>query len=216
MDSFGLRDAFRADVDDSVAPFLWSDDLIAAYADDAQKKFCRLTSGIADSTSEVCSIDMEIGEPFADLDKRILEIRRIQRDSDGRPLDIWNLEDLDAKGVRLSSIPGPVRAVVLGLEEHKLRWLDVPLFDGTASLSVYRLPLRTITTTRTALEIDEQHHRALLLWMKHLAYGRQDADTYNLNLSERYEADFIRYCAGAKTEQERARKKIRVVAYGGI
>lgn len=216
MDSFGLRDAFRADTDDNVAPFLWSDDLIAAYADDAQKMFCRLTNGIADSTSEACSIDIVAGEPSADLDKRILRIRRIQRDSDGAKLDVFNIEDLDARGVRLTSVQGPVRAAVLGMDEHSLRWLDVPLADDTASLLVYRLPLRAITTSRSQLEIDDQHHRALLLWMKHLAYARQDADTFNQRLAERYEGEFHTYCQAAKAEQDRARAKVRVVAYGGI
>lgn len=216
MDSYGLRDAFRADTDDNVAPFLWSDDLIAAYANDAQKMFCRLTNGIADSTSEVCSIDIAAGEPTADLDKRILHIRRIQRDSDGHKLDIYNIEDLDQRGIRLTSTPGPVRAAVLGMDEHSLRWLDVPLVDDTASLMVYRLPLRSITTIRTSLEIDEQHHIALLLWMKHLAYARQDADTFNLRLAQQYDSEFRAYCKQAKAEQDRARAKVRVTAYGGI
>jgi len=216
MDSYGLRDAFRADVDDSVAPYLWSDDLIALYADDAQKKFCRLTNGIADSSSDLCSVDIEAGEPVAAIDKRILKIRRVQRDSDGRPLDIYNLEDLDLRGIRLTTQKGPVRAVVLGMEEHSVRWLDVPLLNDTATLAVYRLPLRDITTTKTQLEIDSQHHVALLLWMKHLAYARQDADTHNEQLSQRYEAEFRAYCSEAKAEQDRARSKVRVVAYGGI
>lgn len=216
MDSLGLISAFRLDVDDNVAPYLWSDELIAAYADEAQKKFCRLTNGIADSSSDLCSVDIEAGEPTADIDKRILKIRRVQRDSDGRRLDVYNLEDLDERGIRLTSIQGPVRAVVLGMEEHSVRWLDVPLANDTATLSVYRLPLRTITTTKTPLEIDEQHHRSLLLWMKHLAYARQDTDTHNEQLSQRYEADFRAYCREAKAEQDRARSKVRVVAYGGI
>lgn len=216
MDSLGLRTAFREDVDDNVAPYLWSDELIASYADDAQKMFCRLTNGITDSTSDICSIDIEAGEPFADLDKRILKLRRIARDVDGRPLEILNLEDLDAKGIRLTAQAGPVHAAVMGLEEHKVRWLNVPVSNDTATLSVYRLPLRAITTAKSVLEIDEQHHRALLMWMKHLAYGRQDADTHNAKLADKYEGDFRSYCFAAKSEQDRARAKIRVVAYGGI
>jgi len=216
MDSYGLRDAFRADVDDSVAPYLWSDDLIASYADEAQKKFCRLTNGIADSSSDLCSVDIEAGEPVADIDKRILKIRRVQRDSDGAKLHVYNLEDLDERGIRLTAQLGPVRAVVLGMEEHSVRWLDVPAVNDTATLSVYRLPLRTVTTSKTQLEIDEQHHRSLLLWMKHLAYARQDTDTHNEQLSQRYEAEFRAYCKEAKAEQDRARGKVRVVAYGGI
>lgn len=216
MDSFGLRDAFREEVDDLALPNLWSDKAIAAYADDAQKMFCRLTNGISDSTSALCTLDISTGEPFADLDKRILKIRRIQRDSDAHPIEIVNVEDMDALGIRLRSLQGIVRSIITGMDEHKVRWHMVPAADDTATMTVFRLPLLAITTTQRPLEIDEQHHRALLLWMKHLAYNRQDTDVYNANLSAANEAAFRAYCAAAKIEQDRARSKVRVVQYGGI
>lgn len=216
MDSFGLRDEFRLDVDDNVAPYLWSDALIASYANEAQKMFCRLTNGISDSTSRVCSVAIETGEPFAPLDKSILRIRRAQRASDARPITIVNVEDMDALGLRLDDQRGPVDFIILGMDENQVRWMRVPLADDEAKLTVFRMPLRDITAAKTPLEIAEQHHRSLLLWMKHLAYGKQDSDTYNPRAADKYEADFRAYCAQAKAEQDRARSKVRTVRYGGI
>lgn len=216
MDSLGLLAAFRDDVDDNATPYLWSDASIAAYADDAQKMFCRLTNGIADSTSSVCVISIDTGEPFAALDRRILKIRRMQRDSDARQIKIVNVEDMDTMGVRLDTKAAPITVAVLGMEDHKIRWGAIPAVDDTASMTVFRLPLRAITTTKSTLEIDEQHHRPLLLWMKYLAYGKQDSDVYDARAVQSNEAAFRAYCTDAKREQDRARHKVRIVAYGGL
>lgn len=216
MDTLGLIAAFRTDVDDNVAPFLWSSETVAEYADDAQKMFCRLTNGIADASSQLCEIDISAGEAFAPTDKRILKIRSIVRGSDGRSINVFNIEDAADAGLRLDGRFGPVHAVVIGMEDHKLRWVNVPAVDDVARLVVYRLPMRAITTTKAPLEIDEQHHRALLLWMKHLAYGRQDSDTYDSAKSGEAEVRFRTYCKAAKAEQDRAKYKVRITAYGGV
>lgn len=217
MDSGQLKDLFRADVDDNVAPYLWSDVEVASYMDDAQKMFCRLTGGIGDASSLLCSVDIFAGEPFAKFDPRILKIRRIQRDSDARKLDILNVEDLDTKGIQLDALTGSVERVVIGMEPFALRWVKVPLVDDTASLVVYRLPLRPIVAVpATSLEIPEQHQRHLLLWMEHLAYSKQDTDTLDKKKAADREADFRAYCAAASAEIAKLRHKTRVVAYGGI
>lgn len=216
MDTLALIREFRTDVDDNVAPFLWSDELVASYADDAQKMFCRLTNGIADATSQMCEVEISAGEAFATTDKRILKIRSITRGSDGRDIRLVNVENLAETGLRLDDRPGSVVAAVSGMEDHKLRWVSVPAADDVARLVVYRLPLRAVTTIKAPLEIDEQHHRALLLWMKHLAYAKQDTDTADAIKSGEAEMRFRSYCKAAKAEQDRARHKIRITAYGGI
>ena len=217
MNSAELRNAFRQDVDDEVVPYLWSDDEISAYMTDAQRMFARLTRGIRDATSLMCSVDMVPGEAFAEIDKRILRITRIQRDSDAQPLGIVNIEDMDAQGIRLDNTQGRVDTVLIGLEPHKLRWVRMPQVADTASMVVERLPLNAIVSTRsTPLEIDEQHHRALLMWMEALAYAKQDADTRDADKAELKDAKFRAYCAAALIEKGAARHKTRTVRYGGL
>lgn len=215
MNSLDLTTEFRLDVDDNVETFLWSDELIASYANEAQRMFCRLTNGISDSTSHVCTVAIEAGEPFADLDKSILRIRRMQRASDARPITIVNVEDMDSLGLRLTDHQGQVNYAITGMDENKVRWMQVPLLDDEAQLTVFRLPLRPIVAgAKSQLEIAEQHHRSLLLWMKHLAYSRQDSDTYDARAADKNEAAFRTYCEQAKAEQDRARSKVRMVRYG--
>lgn len=217
MNTQELASLFRADVDDLAQPYLWSVEEVVGYMDDAQKMFCRLTGGIRDATSGMCSLDMSAGDTFVETDPRILRIARIQRDSDGVELDIINLSDLADRDIRLDATTGHVTAVVIGIGAHTLRWVRIPTQADTASLVVERLPMLTLSATRTTnLEIDPQHHRHLMLWMASLAYAKQDADTRDEQKAAHKEAQFRTYCAEAKAEKFRSQHKARSVRYGGI
>lgn len=217
MKTSDLKDLFRSEIDDAVAPYLWSDTEIAAYMDEAQKMFCRLVGGIQDASSMLCTVDIEIGEPFAAIDPRILRVRRIQRDSDATKLRVISFEDADFEFIQLDDTPGPIDAVIVGMEEDKLRWAKIPQVADTATMIVERLPMNTITSTfKTPLEVHEKHHQPLLKWMKSRAYGKQDSDTFDAQKKAQYEAEFRAYCREAKAEKEVLRHKTRVVHYGGL
>ena len=65
-------------------------------------------------------------------------------------------------------------------------------------------------------EIGEEHLLSLLLWMKHRAYGKQDAETFDRSKRDEYKSSFEAYCNSAKAEWERYKSKVRVVEYGGL
>lgn len=225
MDTTQLLDLFRSDTMDTVAPYLWSDPEIFSYMDDAQKMFCRLQGGISDSSSSTTVISATAGEPFAVVSPLILKIRLATRASDGRRLEILNFEDLEGRmaeedygyraSYRLDNHQGEVRAIVVGMETNKVRLVRIPEEDQEINLTVYRLPLATLASGGQNLEIDEQHHRYLLYWMKHLAHQKQDAETYDRGRSDTFRAEFLAYCDQAKAERERREHKYRTVAYGG-
>jgi len=90
-------------------------------------------------------------------------------------------------------------------------------FGLIINLSVYRLPLVTITDDgEQTLEIDVQHHAALLYWVKSRAYDKQDAEAFDRTKSKDYATRFETYCAMAQQEQQRARRVQGNIAYGGI
>lgn len=225
MDSTALLKEFRTETRDRVGPnYLWSDAEIYGYMDDAQRMFCRLTGGIADASSDITQLTAPAGEAFVEVSPLILKFRRVAR-SDGREVEILNIEDLQGSSgpadyghraaVRLDNTQGDVQAVITGIDANKLRLLRVPAADETLSLIVYRLPLTSITGAGQAIEIDEQHHRHLLLWMRHLAHLKQDAETFDRGRSDTSRLAFIAYCDQAKAERERREHKHRTVAYGG-
>ena len=103
------------------------------------------------------------------------------------------------------------------MEKHKLRAWPLPFDDATVELRVFRLPLEPITDIGDQeLEVDEQHHNALLLWMKHLAFSKQDAETFDRGKADECERRFRAYCHAALKEQERARRNSGTVVYGGL
>jgi hypothetical protein len=218
MNSTDLLDRFRLDVVDVEQPYLWSDEEIYRNIDDAQKMFCRLTGGLPDATNTaVTQIDYDDGDIWVGTHPSILKIRSARRTSDGSVVTVVNYEDLEGLGIRLDDRVGPVRHLVIGMEEDKARLVPAPNEAGSITLLVDRLPVETITDAGDQpLEIKEQHHLNLLHWVKHLAYNKQDAETYDRNKSERSRQDFELYCAVAKNEKDRAKHKTRFVAYGGI
>lgn len=210
---------FRSEVNDLAQPFLWTDDEVYHYMNEAQKMFCRLTDGISDATtSAVVNIPLAAATEWYPLHPSILKIRGATFLSNGRPIDVLNYEDMAPKGMRFDGRTGPVRAMIIGMEDFKVRVWPMPDVNSIDSiiLLVFRLPLKDITEDSTKFEIDDDHHRYLLDWMKALAYSKQDAETYDRGKSLEFEGKFRNYCEQAKIEQRRKRHKNRTMGYGGL
>ena len=223
---------FRSDVFDQQVPYLWSDVEVYQYMDAAQKKFCVLTWGILDSTSAKTTITVPYtGVPQNDawvpIDPSILHIRRIQRQSDYQKVTPINIEALDNLGLNwddsyaprpytLDYTVGQINYVITNMEPNKLRLLYAPAAADVLQMTVYRLPADITADVQPALEVAASHHEYLLLWMKKLAYDKQDSQTNDPKKSESFEAKFRAYCAEALVQREAREHNTRVVAYGGL
>lgn len=217
MTSTELLTLFRQEVDDIATPYLWSDDEAFEYMTDAQRWFCRKTEGIADSrTASVCTLTSIIGQEWYALSPLILKLRRVTRGDTGREVSVVNPESLNRYDIRWDGNASGIKALVVGLSDGAVRIWPKPSEAVVMTLEVFRLPLEAITSYDQPFEINEQHHRHLVMWMAHLAYGKKDADTYDGKQSAEYEAAFNNYCFKALAEQERARRQVGVTRYGGI
>lgn len=218
MDSTGLLIAFRSEMADKVEPYLWDDEDVFAYADDAQKAFCRKTDGIADSTTAaVVNLAVVPGTDWLALHPSILRVRTAARADTGRDLDIINREDMPLRRWFFDGVQNSIKALVVGMEAHKVRVYPKSNETVEVNLTVFRLPLVAINTDGDqALEVDEEHHPYLLLWMKHRAYMKQDAETFDRTKADEFERRFNTYCEQVKREERRKGFKVRSVAYGGI
>lgn len=217
-----LLDLFRLEMADTAQPYLWSDEFIVGAIDDAQKQFARKTDGIPDSTtSAVVDLvvaldpDTQLYTDVLPLHSSILKIRSARRADTGRDIEVLNMEDMPARNMFFDGRSSRVRALVLGMDTDQVRLWPFPNEDVTIKLSVFRMPLVTITDDEP-LEIPAQHHRDLLLWVKHRAYSVHDAETFDKTKAEDFRVLFESFCARAKDEQRRAKHKPRTVAYGGI
>ena len=211
MTTTELLAVFRAEADDNVAPYLASDALVYSYIDDAQKTFCRLTEGIEDGRS--FKLTIAPNAEWYDIDPAILKIRKATFTATGRDVTLVNQEKAGVLGVRFDGRAGPVRTLVLGIEKHAARAWPMPNEAATIALDTFRLP--ATVEKGDDLEIDEQHHPRLLMWVKSRFYGIQDSEIRNDKKSDEYEQRFRAYCAQAKVEQERARRVVGAVMYGG-
>jgi hypothetical protein len=221
MNTSELLQLFRSEARDAVRPYLWSDTEIFSYMNDAQYMLCRLSGGLAD----VIEIEYKAGDEFVPIPPQILKLRSAVLASNYRDLEILNLEDAntlfkqDDYGnhgrYRLDNQPGAVYALITGMKANAIRLVQIPEEDDSLRLVVYRAPNVPLTEGLQELEVDERHHRHLLLWMKHLAHMKQDAEAYDRGRSEQASVDFRVYCDQVKREREMTEHKYRTVTYGG-
>jgi hypothetical protein len=225
---------FRSQVSDIAEPYLWSDDEVLDYIDAVQKQVCQKDGGISDSNSELTRVPIEVNEPWADIDNRILKIRYVERESDNREIEIVNFEDVQNRPLEshgtytrlptMSSLfndtrTGQVRAVVTNMEQDRVRWVYVPEVADVARLIVFRLPLETIsvdTVGQVDLEIHPRHDEHLVSGMKMFAYGKEDAEAFDKAKKQEHELAFMGYCEQIRLERERREHKHRSITYGGI
>jgi hypothetical protein len=198
---------------DEEKPYLWSDDEIWTYMNEAQMRFCRDAEGISDfTTPEVVNIPVTTGEVTAKSHCSILNFRLALLASTGCKLDIINYTDVQSWATN----SGRVSSIIIGMQEGKVRWNATPIADDEVNLIVFRLPLSEITGPDQEIEIDKKHHVGLVHWMKHLAYLKDDTEVFDKDASEKAKGMFAQYCEKVSSEQRRYRQKPRAVFYGGI
>ena len=216
MNSTEILEVFRETVSDEEIPYLWSDAEAYRFMNDAQRVFCRETGGLGDGSSVLTQLAYDGTTDWVTVSPLILKFRDATDNATGKEVTIVNYEDLRKHGLAFDGRTGPVRNLVIGIEAGRARLYPAPTEAGQINLIVDRLPLKQITDSDQKLEIADQHHEHLVLWMAHRAYNKQDAETMNNRKAAEFEARFKQYCFDAKAEKERAMHKTRVVSYGGI
>lgn len=212
-----LIDIFRTEMADTLEPYLWSDSELLGYLDDAQTVYAQLTGGFADSTSTATKITIVAGKDWYAISPRILKLRRVTRTDTGREIPVWTAEQAELRGVRFDGLTGPIRALVSGLEDQKLRAWPMPSEASVpAELRILRLPLSTISDVDSRIEVPLQHRVPMLNWVKSRAHRKPDAETLNPVKADAYEQAFRRYCVQASAELARQRRPSGTVHYGGL
>lgn len=212
MNTTELRNLFRSEFSDAEVPYLVPDSSVYTYINDAQRMFCRLTEGIEDGRS--FTITTVAGIEWYPIDSSILKLRKVTDRASGAEINVISQERAAERGIVFDGRTGPLRALVVGVEKGFVRASPTPSAPGVLALETFRLPY-TLGPGQDP-EIDEQHHEPLLLWVKHRAYGNQDAEVRDDQKALEYEQRFRVYCAAARTEQVRARRVVGTTAYGGI
>lgn len=168
------------DPDDGVdsRDLLWSDEELVRWINQAQEEAAARAYLIFDDSSAITQIAIDSTTNRYAVSDRI--IRVVDARIVGSPfpkLIPANENHLDKFDPTWGTRVGKPRRYV---NRDKQILLDmIPDAPGTLQLECYRLPNQLVLGTNETLEIDPQYHESLLYWVKHRAYEKQDAETFN-------------------------------------
>lgn len=198
---------FRLEMADTAAPYLWSDDEIASYLDDAVNEACVRARLIEDSsTPEVCSLTLTPGQSSYVLHESVIDVRRVT--FNGKALGMSSVEEEDENDLTWESRKGsePLRVIVSGT--NRIRVVPEPTASVTLGLTVYRTPLVALTaaTPTASPETPAIYHMRLRDWAYRCAYLKQDAEAFDKSSADEFEARFER-SFGVRLDANVARKR---------
>ena len=190
-----LIDQFRTDSDDSVSPYLSSDEDVTLWLNEAEEEAALRANLIHDSsTTAVCTIAVTAAVSVYPLHEAVFSITNAYFTATGST-DVLTLDLTDRiEQDRLSSdwrtrseLPSS-----LIVEDTKVRLTCLPSVAGTLAIECYRAPLNKIASLAASPEIGRAHHRHLVQWALHRCYSRPDAQIHDPDMAAKAEAEFTR------------------------
>lgn len=217
-----LLELFRLETDDISEPYLWSDIEFFVYLNEAQEIFVRETGGLSDRRSSLTQISYKAGDQYKKYDARILRINGAQ-DATNRFIGIRNYDNLnniitDDYGKQVlhvidDSLTGDIKFLITDVEAKEIQLYPIPTAVGILKLFIQRLPLREIEDEDSVLEVANQHHLALLNWVKYKAFMKQDVETFDGSKSAEFRAAFSEAVDLARVEKAAREDRKRKVQF---
>lgn len=190
--------AFREDSTDKVEPYLWKDETVTRWFNEAQDEAAvRARLLLDDSTPAVTTIAVVAGQASYQLHPKVYEIAHLRWQSSaaahrGKAVDLVTREWLDRKHPDWR-----VRLDCDGLyaiqTEGALRLVPTPRDEGSLVLEAYRLPLKILAADGDKPEIHSASHAYLVYWALHKAFSQPDSDGFDPQRAATAEATFTRY-----------------------
>ena len=182
-----LRDAARQMLSDEAEPYLWSNDTLDRFANNAVREACiraRLLKDDADSLPALCQLDVTAGEPLLHLRSQILVVRSGMLVGSTHKLCALTAESMDRyqpnwdADTQTASTP---TVIIMDLAQKTLRLWPTPDAAGTLRLRVWRAPLpkELMTCDQPEPVIKLPDTEELKHWMGHEAYLMNNLETYN-------------------------------------
>lgn len=211
-----LRDACRQMLDDQVAPYLWSDDTLTRFLNNAVREVCfraRMLRADPRSLPSLCSItvDPSAGGRFL-LDPSIIAIRSGSLSDGAQPLWAVSSHDMDDRepGWDAGRVEtGEPYYMVMDLEQKGVQLWPVPPpgTPVTVLLRAWRVPIASELMKQDDDEpvVILPDPEELKHWVAHEAYLIKDADTYDPASADRHLGYFEARFGARPTFHEMAR-----------
>ncbi len=200
--------AFRSDTRDLTFPFLWSDEDVVRYLNDAVDEAAERALLIEDSTSQdCCTITLEPGKATYDLHPAVLRVKRST--FGGKPLHSSSVEAEDNQGFGWENRQGPQpQSFIVNGQATTITFVPAPTVAGTVKLTVYRTALEplSVDVDTGEPELKAIYHTRLKDWMYRCAYLKRDAETLNEAKAAEHEVMFER-AFGSRPSASTQRKR---------
>jgi hypothetical protein len=167
---------FRNEADDATEPYLWDDDEVTEFANDAEAEACRRARLLVDSTSALTQLLVDpLDAGVIALDPGVVFVRRATL-AGRRPLMRVTVRDLDEQNPYWqNAAPGTPRAFVTDFQTGAILLYPVPAEQDLLLLTIVRTPLAEMRDLQDSPEIAPRFHRSLRYWMLYRAYSKQDS-----------------------------------------
>jgi len=196
-----LRALYRALARDEALPYLASDSTVTSFINEAVDEAAKRARLIHDdSTTAVCEIVVNdnagVYPHTYTLHPALYELSAVRLftpadSTEPVPLRLVSREWLDANVHDWrESTEDPAYAVQ---DDATLRIVPRPKADGLLKLEGYRLPLTALAADGDVPAINGAHHRHLVQWVLHRAFGLPDTEFFDANKANRALAEFTAY-----------------------
>lgn len=187
---------FRTLAVDKVQPYLFDDEDVIDWLNDAQRQACirgRLLR--EDANLAVCEIALTPGQRTYPLHKSVYEIinaRIVPGNGDrARTVFLASREWMDGNMPDWRDEQGQAEFAIQ--DDTSIRVVGVITTGDKLVIECYRTPLKVLANDVDKPEIHEAHHEHLIQWALHKAFSVVDADTFDPERSEKAEEEFTRY-----------------------
>ena len=191
-----LRRRVRLLAQDTTLPYLWQDEDIDDWLNEAQQEAAiraRLLRATPASHPALCEFSLTAGETAIALPEQLYEISYqewvigVER----RPLKLVSREWMDTTLPGWRAMPA-AEPDYLVQDRQALEVVPPPIAAGAVLIEGYRLPEPMVADDEEP-GIPLAHHIHLVQWALHVGYSLPDAETFNPGKSQAAEAEFARY-----------------------
>lgn len=185
---------FRVDSEDKLEPYLFSDDSIIQWLNEAQDEACIRALLLKDwATVDVVQIQVTANLSMYTPHPSVINITRatfVPVTGDKQVLLNTDEYELDRIKPEWRDTVEPPKYIIH--HDTQIRLACEPDTNGVLHLEVNRLPLAPMTGDADSPEIAAMHHRHLVLWALHRAFSIPDSETVDANRAMLSDAAFTR------------------------
>lgn len=200
-----LRSTFRTRVLDTARPYLWKDDEVDGYINEAYIE--AVDRGLVIYDRESFTVEVEVGVTKYQLDPYIIRVQGAEV-THRAGVELVDPEPMRLGNRRYDFTMREYRdAEAYRVDEDGLFVLAYdPTETATIALEVHRYPA-PLKEDDDEPKIPAIYHAKMLSWAMKLAYLKPDTDTFNKTAAEGHEADFTMTFGMPKTAQDHRQRR---------